>query len=110
MQKIATREERAAAISKARNKLLSTRDALNSSEAQELYLTFMSRYAQMEVAYKSLLADYSRAHGKKVVENSLKVERAVIPRVLAYFSIDLSEIDRIQVFDGKPKIGERCAS
>lgn len=47
---------------------------------------------------------------KKVVENSLKVEREAIPRVLAYFSIDLSEIDRIQVFDGKPKIGERCAS
>lgn len=109
MQKSATKEERAAALSKARNKLRDTRDALSNKDDQELYQAFMFRYSQMEIAYKSLLADYLLAHGKKYAEDDLKVEWRVVPRVLAYYSVKLNEEDRAEIFNGDKAVGRRHA-
>ncbi len=108
MKRIATPEERKRALAKARKKLKSTEVALADDEAKELYVAFMARYAQMEVAYKSLLADYLEAHGEKTTAEGLKVRWRQVQSVLSYFSIDLGD-DGKRIFHGRQKTGERYA-
>ncbi len=108
MKKTATPEARKRALAKARKKLKSTKVALADGEAKELYVDFMARYAQIEVAYKSLLADYLEARGKKTPVEELKVEWEQVQSVLSYFSIDLGD-DAKQIFNGRQKTGARYA-
>lgn len=107
--KIAGQEERAKALAKARKALNASSEALSDNESRELYLSFMARYAQMEVAYKSLLADYLKATGKQVDPKNLKVESRQVKRVLSYYSVDLSDADRDHIFSGRQKLKERQA-
>ena len=107
--KKASEAERNKALLKARKALQKARDELPSEEQSLRYLSFMSDFSLTEAAYKSLLADWLRARGKPTRIEDLKFRSDQIPRVLSYYSIEISNEDRTLIFDGRNKTGERNA-
>ena len=101
--------EQQKALKKATRRLNEVKEAMASDESREAYLEFMARFAQIETAYKSLLSDYLRAERKPVDSKDLTIDWKEVPRVLAYFSIELSDSDKTLIFNGRQKIGERNA-
>lgn len=105
----AEKAERDKALLKARKAMQKVRDELPSEKQSLRYLSFMSDFSLTEAAYKSLLADWLRARGKAARKEDLKFRSDQIPRVLSYYSIEISNEDRTLIFDGRSKTGERNA-
>lgn len=83
--------------------------SVQTEKSREDYLSFMSKFAAVESAYKIMLLNYLRDKGQQESFENLKIESPQVQIVLKYYGISLSDSDRDNIFNGRQAKGRRKA-